>query len=139
MSLPGSAAIAAVYAERFQSASRSGEHIVLLFLVMGTFMDDVAAMLILAPLVSATLTRFNIDPIHFSMVMVLLIEFGFLTPPFRLNIFVTVGLTNQSLTSIGQSVALFIIILLIGVYIVTFVPQNSPIFVRVLIQMRIHA
>ena len=95
----------------------------LLFLAMGTFMDDVAAMLILAPLMSTTLTRFNIDPIHFGVVMVLLVEFGFLTPPFGLNIFVTMGLTNHSLTRISKAVVPFIIILLLCVFLVTFVPQ----------------
>ena len=95
----------------------------LLFLIMGTFMDDVAAMLILAPLMSTTLARFNIDPIHFGVVMVLLIEFGFLTPPFGLNIFVTMGLTDHSLTRVSRSVIPFIIILLACVFIVTFVPQ----------------
>ena len=95
----------------------------LLFLIMGTFMDDVAAMLILAPLMSTTLARFNIDPIHFGVVMVLLIEFGFLTPPFGLNIFVTMGLTDHSLTRVSRSVIPSIIILLACVFIVTFVPQ----------------
>ena len=37
-------------------------------------------MLILAPLMSTTLTRFNIDPIPFGVVMVLPVEFEFLTP-----------------------------------------------------------
>ncbi|MBW1800533.1 MAG: TRAP transporter large permease subunit [Deltaproteobacteria bacterium] len=97
----------------------------LLFLVMGTFMDDVAAMLIMAPLLGTTLTRFNIDPIHFGVIMVLLIEFGFLTPPFGINLFVAMGLTNKPLMRISRSVVPFIVILLICVFIVTFIPQIS--------------
>ena len=95
----------------------------ILFLIMGTVMDDVAAMLIMAPLLGTTLTRFNIDPIHFGVVMVLLIEFGFLTPPFGINLFVAMGLTNKPLVRISRSVVPFLIILLICVFVVTFVPQ----------------
>ena len=46
----------------------------LLFLVLGCFMDDVSAMLILAPLFSETLSRYNIDLVHFGIVMVLNIQ-----------------------------------------------------------------
>jgi C4-dicarboxylate transporter DctM subunit len=97
----------------------------ILFLIMGTVMDDVAAMLIMAPLLGTTLTRFNIDPIHFGVVMVLLIEFGFLTPPFGINLFVAMGLTNKPLVRVSKSVIPFIVILLICVFIVTFVPEIS--------------
>jgi C4-dicarboxylate transporter DctM subunit len=55
--------------------------------------------------------------------MVLLIEFGFLTPPFGINLFVAMGLTNKPLVRISRSVVPFIIILLICVFVVTFVPQ----------------
>lgn len=97
----------------------------LLFLLMGTVMDDVSAMLILSPLLSDTLTRFQIDPIHYGVVMVLLIEFGFLTPPFGINLFVSMGLTGKPLTQIARSVAPFILILLVCVFLVTFIPAIS--------------
>lgn len=97
----------------------------LLFLFMGTIMDDVSAMLILSPLLADTLNRFNIDPIHYGVVMVMLIEFGFLTPPFGINLFVSMGLTGKPLTRVAASVAPFILILLICVILVTFIPQIS--------------
>lgn len=97
----------------------------LLFLFMGTVMDDVSAMLILSPLLADTLTRFNIDPIHYGVVMVLLIEFGFLTPPFGINLFVSMGLTGKPLTQVARSVLPFIVILLVCVFLVTFVPAIS--------------
>jgi C4-dicarboxylate transporter DctM subunit len=95
----------------------------ILFLLMGTVMDDVSAMLILSPLLADTLNRFHIDPIHYGVVMVMLIEFGFLTPPFGINLFVAMGLTNKSLTQVARAVAPFLLILLFCVFLVTFVPQ----------------
>ena len=97
----------------------------LVFLFLGTVMDDVSAMLILSPLLADTLARFNIDPIHYGVVMVLLIEFGFLTPPFGINLFVVMGLTDKSLTQVAASVLPFILILLVCVFLVTFLPEIS--------------
>lgn len=94
----------------------------LVFLAMGTVMDDVSAMLILSPLLADTLAHFHIDPIHYGVVMVLLIEFGFLTPPFGINLFVAMGLTDQPLLTVARSVMPFIIILLVCVFLVTFIP-----------------
>lgn len=65
----------------------------LLFLILGCFMDDVSAMLILAPLFLETLNRYGIDLVHFGVVMVLNIQLGMLTPPFGLNLFVASGIT----------------------------------------------
>ena len=97
----------------------------ILFLIMGTFMDDVSAMLILSPIFLETLNCFHINLIHYGVVMVLVIEFGFLTPPFGLNLFVSMGITKWPLTRVARSVAPFILLLLLCVALVSFIPQIS--------------
>jgi C4-dicarboxylate transporter DctM subunit len=97
----------------------------LLFLLMGTVMDNVSAMLVLSPLLADTLVRFNINPIHYGVVMVLLIETGMLTPPFGLNLFVAMGITKIPLTRVARAALPFVLILLGCVFLVTFVPEIS--------------
>lgn len=97
----------------------------MLFLLLGTVMDDVSAMLILSPLFMETLNRFGIDYVHYGIIMVLVIEFGFLTPPFGLNLFVAMGLTDKSLVEVSRGVFPFLALLLICLMIVTFVPAVS--------------
>lgn len=99
--------------------------VTLLFLLLGMVMDDVSAMLILAPIFGETLQRYGIDLVHFGIVMVLLIEYGFLTPPFGLNLFVTMGLTGESLTTVSRAVAPFLLLLLACVLLVIFIPEIS--------------
>lgn len=96
-----------------------------MFLIMGTVMENVSAMLILSPLFMETLNRFGIDAVHYGIIMVLVIEFGFLTPPFGLNLFVAMGLTDKSLTEVSRGVLPFLVLLLICLMIVTFVPAIS--------------
>lgn len=95
------------------------------FLLIGCVMDNVSAMMILSPLFAETLVRFDIDPIHYGIIMVLLIEFGFLTPPFGLNLFVAMGLTKKSLTEVSLGVWPFLVLLLLCVLLVTYVPSIS--------------
>ncbi len=97
----------------------------IMFLIMGTVMENVSAMLILSPLFVETLNRFGIDYVHYGIIMVLVIEFGFLTPPFGLNLFVAMGLTDKSLMEVSRGVLPFLFLLLICLFVVTFVPQIS--------------
>jgi C4-dicarboxylate transporter, DctM subunit len=97
----------------------------ILFLILGAVMDNVTAMMVLSPLFMETLDRFGIDHIHYGIIMVMVIEFGFLSPPFGLNLFVAMGLTNKSLTEVSLGVAPFLILLLICLLLVTYIPWIS--------------
>jgi len=97
----------------------------ILFLLLGTVMDNVTAMLILSPLFAETLNRFGIDYIHYGIIMVMVIEFGFLTPPFGLNLFVAMGLTDKSLMEVSKGVFPFLFLLLLCLMLVTFIPSIS--------------
>lgn len=108
--------------------------ILVLFLLLGTVMDNVSAMLILSPLFMETLNRFGIDYIHYGIIMVLVIEFGFVTPPFGLNLFVAMGITNKSLTEVSVGVFPFLVLLLGCLLLVTFVPWISLVLPTLLLR-----
>jgi C4-dicarboxylate transporter, DctM subunit len=97
----------------------------ILFLILGCFMDDVSAMLILAPLFLETLNRYGIDLVHFGIVMVLNIQMGMLTPPFGLNLFVASGITKEPIIKIARGVAPFLVIMLACLMLVTYIPWIS--------------
>jgi len=99
--------------------------VVVLFLFMGSIIDDVSAMMILSPLFFETLKRFGIDLVHYGIIMVLVIEYGFLTPPFGLNLFVAMGLTKKSLVEVSKAVAPFLVILLFCLFLCTYIPEIS--------------
>lgn len=105
----------------------------LLFLVLGCFMDDVSAMLILAPLFLETLNRYGIDLVHFGVIMVLNIQLGMLTPPFGLNLFVASGITDTPLTRVARGVAPFLVVMLVCLLLVTYLPAISLILPKLLL------
>ena len=99
--------------------------VTILFLITGTAMDAVSAMMVLSPLFIETLNRYGIDYIHYGIVMVLMIEFGFLTPPFGLNLFVAMGITKKPLTTVARATFPFLVLLLFCVALITFIPEIS--------------
>jgi C4-dicarboxylate transporter DctM subunit len=99
-------------------------------LVMGCFMDIVSAMLVLGPVLQPLLQRFEIDPIHFGIIMVLNIEIGFLTPPFGVNLFVASGVTGKGVLEVARSVGPYLAIMLGLLLLITYVPWISLVLTR---------
>jgi len=99
-------------------------------LIMGCFMDVVSAMLVLGPVFVPLLQRFEIDFIHFGIIMVLNIEIGFLTPPFGVNLFVASGITGKDVLEVARSVAPYLVIMLGMLLLITYVPWISLVLTR---------
>jgi C4-dicarboxylate transporter DctM subunit len=104
----------------------------LFFILVGCFMDIVSAVVVISPILFVALQQYDIDFIHFGIIMIVNIEFGFLTFPFGLNLFVAMGITGKSLTQVGRSVLPFLALLFLGLMIVTYVPEISLWLPRIL-------
>jgi len=99
--------------------------VVLILLIVGMFMDTSAAVLIFVPLFLPMVYELGIDPLHFGVVMIVVLSIGMITPPFGLNLFVASGISNVSLTEVIKATFPFIIVLIITALIIVFVPQLS--------------
>jgi C4-dicarboxylate transporter, DctM subunit len=97
----------------------------IMLLGLGCVMDSVSAVLVLAPLFLNTLIAYNIDLVHFGIVMILNMEFGMLTPPFGLNLFVSMGISGERMETVSRSVVPFLLLLLACLAIITYVPDVS--------------
>lgn len=106
----------------------------ILFLVLGCFMDDVSAMLVLAPIFLETLNRYGIDLVHFGVVMVINIQMGMLTPPFGLNLFVASGITGKPLHTIARGVMPFLGIMFLCLLLITYIPWISLVLPNLLLR-----
>ncbi|MFP4038093.1 MAG: TRAP transporter large permease subunit, partial [Desulfobacteraceae bacterium] len=102
-------------------------------LLMGCFMDIVSAMLVLGPVFLPLLHKFQIDPIHFGIIMVLNIEVAFITPPFGVNLFVASGITGKGIVEVARSVIPYLLLIYGILILITYVPWISmalPEFIR---------
>lgn len=94
-------------------------------IIAGCFLDIISLLVILSPLLAPTLTSFNIDLIHFGIIAIVLSQVGFLTPPFGVNLVVTMGLTKQSLGEITRAILPYLLILIGIALLIAFVPNIS--------------
>ena len=99
--------------------------VVILLLVTGTFMDALANILILTPLLQPLLITAGVDMTHFGIVMIVACSLGFLTPPVGVNLFVGCGIAKISIERLSYAVLPFLGVMIIGLLVLTYVPAIS--------------
>ncbi len=97
--------------------------IILFLLVMGTFMDALANILILTPLLLPVVTELGYHPVHFGIIMIITASIGFLTPPVGVNLFVGCSVGNISIEKLSFAVLPFIFAMLAALMLIIFIPQ----------------
>ena len=94
----------------------------LFLLFIGCFMETIAALTIVVPIIVPILSKFQIDPVHFGIIIVLNLVIGLLTPPFGEVLFVLHKISKVPLERIVKCVLPFLIPLLITLLLVTVFP-----------------
>lgn len=96
-----------------------------ILLIVGMFMEGIAAIIILAPLFFPIASGMGIDPLHLGIVMVANLSIGNFTPPFGLNLFVANGVTGLPMSEIIPAMGRFILVSVLAVLVITYVPPVS--------------
>lgn len=94
-------------------------------IVIGTFMETISAIIILAPILVPLVKAFGIDPIHFGIILIVTIEIAFLTPPLGVNLFVASQIANIRFEKVAVAILPFVAMLIVSMFIVIFFPQLS--------------
>lgn len=94
----------------------------LILLVVGCFMETIAAITILTPVLLPVAVKVGVDPVHFGIIMVLNLMIGLLTPPVGMVLYVLARVAKLSFEDCVRAVAPFLVPLLLVLALVTFVP-----------------
>lgn len=103
---------------------------VVIFLIIGCFIDTGSAALLVTPIVIPAVTAIGIDPVHFAIVMIITLIIGAITPPFGLCLFVVadvakISVKRVTIETVKYLPAMIIILLLVIIYpqLVTWLPR----------------
>ncbi|KAA2237266.1 TRAP transporter large permease [Salinarimonas soli] len=96
----------------------------LFLLVVGCFMETIAAITILTPVLLPVAIKLGIDPVHFGLIMVLNLMIGLLTPPVGMVLYVLARVSNLTFEETVKAVAPWIVPLLLVLILITFVPET---------------
>lgn len=100
--------------------------LIIAFLVfVGMFMETLATIMILTPVLLPIMYTLGVDPVHFGVVMVATLAIGFQTPPLGENLFVASGIGGSSIEDISVQAMPFSILAICAVLIIAFFPQIS--------------
>lgn len=97
----------------------------LLLLFVGMIMDTTPAILILTSILLPIAKAFNIDPIHFGVMMVVNLAVGFVTPPLGVNLFVASSISGEKIEDIIKEAVPFILSFLVALVLITVIPAIS--------------
>ena len=99
-------------------------------LVAGMFIDTAAAIILFSPLLLTAATNVGIHPLHFSVIMILNLNIGLLTPPLGICLLTAENMAGCNLPALIKAMAPFLLVNIIALVIVTYVPEISLILPR---------
>jgi TRAP-type C4-dicarboxylate transport system permease large subunit len=95
----------------------------LLMLFVGCFLDTIAAITILVPILLPIVLKLGIDPIHFGLIMTLNLMIGLLHPPLGMVLFVLSRVANLSVERTTMAILPWLAPLFAALFAITFVPE----------------
>lgn len=98
-------------------------NIILLF--VGMFMETIAAIIILTPILLPVAVGIGVDPIVFGVIMVVNLAIGFCTPPLGVNLFVAGAISGDSVVAITRAIIPYLLGMIAVLLAVTYFPPIS--------------
>lgn len=100
----------------------------IMLFVVGMFIEALAAILIIVPILAPISVAFGIDPIHFGMIVITNLAVGMVTPPVGVNLFVVCEVAQLKMHQLARYLVLFLAVLVVDIMIISYVPILSTAF-----------
>ncbi len=97
--------------------------ICIVLLIVGTFLDNVIAILLLAPIFAPVITSLGIDPVYFGIIMVITLAIGQITPPVGTTLFVACNISGLSLEKLTSGVWAYLLMMMLPIVLIIAFPS----------------
>ncbi len=94
-----------------------------LLMLVGMFMESLAAILILVPVLMPIAVDFGIHPVHFGLVVVMNFAIGMVTPPYGIALFVASSVAERNIVQVARRIFWPWLMMTLILLLVTYVPQ----------------
>jgi C4-dicarboxylate transporter DctM subunit len=94
-----------------------------LLMLIGMFMESLAAILILVPVLMPIAIDFGINPVHFGLVVVMNFAIGMVTPPYGITLFVASSVAERDIIQVARKIFWPWLMMTLILLLVTFVPE----------------
>ena len=97
--------------------------LVLLYFILGTFMEPNSAMLIFVPMSVPVIRELGVDPVVAGIVTVMAIRLGTVTPPYGLSTLLSAKIAGTNVLKMMKHIVIFVIIYLVSILSIIVFPQ----------------
>ncbi len=95
----------------------------ILLLIVGMFMDIISATMILGPVFLPMLDAFNVNWMHFGLILTVNLAIGYCTPPMGVSLYITGAISNKDLIYVSKAVIPFLVIQVAVLFFITYFPE----------------
>lgn len=98
--------------------------IIAVYIILGTFMEGFAMLVLTIPIVLPIVTTLGYDPIWFGIITVVVVEMGLISPPVGMNVFVVKGVAQHvPLAKIYRGIIPFWLAMAVCVFLLILFPD----------------
>ena len=108
--------------------------IAIVYLIGGSFIDDLAFMILATPIFYPAIIKLGYDPLWFGMIIAITVMIGVVIPPVAINVFVVRAVTKQPFSVIYKGVLPFLISLVGAAFLLFIFPQIATYLPSVLMK-----
>ena len=94
-------------------------------LVIGTFMDQIGAIMILVPIMMPIAQKMGVDPIHYCLLFTVGLGIGYITPPLGLLLYTAQAITGLEFVKVARSIYMPLVIYMAALVVLAYVPWLS--------------
>lgn len=95
----------------------------LMLLVLGAFMEMIAALIIMVPILLPIVTQLGMDPVHFGIVVAINLTIGMITPPVGISLFIGATIARITPERLALANMPFLIVSILVLLAITFLPD----------------
>lgn len=103
--------------------------VLVMLLIVGTFLDNVAALVLLVPTFMGMVNNAGIDPIYFGVFMIIALAVGQFTPPVGLNLFIASNIAQVRFEAVTKEVLPYILVYVLMLCLFIIFPGILSVFV----------
>ena len=100
----------------------------LFLLLIGMFIDNIPATIILTPILLPVVTSLGMSPVTFGIMLTMNLAIGFCTPPYGIDLFVASAISKITIEDITMQIIRMIFVLIVVLLLITFVPFITTLF-----------
>lgn len=102
----------------------------LLLLIVGMFIDNIPATIILTPILLPIVVSYGLNPITFGIMLTMNLAIGFCTPPYGINLFVATAISKVKMEELSREIMKMIVALIVILLLVTFFTPLTTMFIK---------